>query len=89
MYRWEFLNIQHTFAEKIDWNCLAYGKLWCYNLNYFDFLRQDGLTEGKGVQIIRDYIAHRSSLKVGLDPYPTSLRIVNWGEVSCYAQGRR
>ena len=35
-----FLNISHNFQEKIDWNYNEYGKLWTYNLNYFDFLNQ-------------------------------------------------
>ncbi len=76
--KWEFLNIQHTFDQRIDWNCLEHGQLWCYHLNYFDFLHQVGLNESKGVHVIRDYIDQRASLKVGLDPYPTSLRMVNW-----------
>ena len=35
-----FLNITHKFEDKIDWNYNEYGKLWTYNLNYFDFLNQ-------------------------------------------------
>ncbi|MCK5662355.1 MAG: hypothetical protein KAI17_02665, partial [Thiotrichaceae bacterium] len=32
-----FLNLSHEFEDVIDWNCPAYGKLWTYNLNYFDY----------------------------------------------------
>ena len=32
-----FLNISHSFSGEIDWNYAEYGKLWAYNLNYFDF----------------------------------------------------
>ena len=34
-----FLNKSKSF-DKIDWNFPNYGKLWTYNLNYFDFLNQ-------------------------------------------------
>ena len=33
-----FLNVAHSFLAKIDWNYNELGKLWTYNLNYFDFL---------------------------------------------------
>src|SRR5690554_5405054 len=33
-----FLNLTHDFKSDIDWNYSKYGKLWTYNLNYFDFL---------------------------------------------------
>ena len=32
-----FLNMTHHFLEQIDWNYSEHGKLWTYNLNYFDF----------------------------------------------------
>ena len=31
-----FLNISNSFSGKIDWNLNKYGKLWTYNLNYFE-----------------------------------------------------
>ena len=37
-----FLNKTKTFADgSIDWNYSKFGKLWTYNLNYFDFLSSD------------------------------------------------
>ena len=38
-----FLNRLHTFEDKIDWNYAYYGKLWTYNLTYFEFLLQEKL----------------------------------------------
>ncbi len=46
----KFLNIEHTF-DKIDWNYDGWGKLWTYNLNYFDFLLQEGCWQGTKVLI--------------------------------------
>src|SRR5688500_13497266 len=38
--RFSFLNLSKNFPGKVDWNFNEYGKLWTYNLNYFDFLMQ-------------------------------------------------
>ncbi len=73
----KFLNIKHKF-DNIDWNYSNYGKLWTYNLNYFDFLNQENMSKEKGVSIIYNYIQKEHELIDGLEPYPTSLRIINW-----------
>lgn len=31
-----FLNQEKKFEKQVDWNFLSYGKLWNYNLEYFD-----------------------------------------------------
>jgi hypothetical protein len=72
-----FLNQKKTFQD-IDWNYLSYGKLWNYNLNYFNYLEQSDLLKKDGLILINDYILKSSNIKCGLDPYPTSLRIINW-----------
>ena len=72
-----FLNIAHKF-NKIDWNFSEHGKLWLYNLNYFDFLNQDSISNDEGLSLIKDYIENQSKIKVGLEAYLTSLRIINW-----------
>ena len=51
-----FLNISHDFSDQIDWNYKSYGKLWTYNLNYFDFLNQKKMSKESVVSIINDYI---------------------------------
>ena len=73
-----FLNITHQFSEQIDWNYSEHGKLWAYNLNYFDFLSQREITDEIGVDLIHDYIKKDSILKDGKEPYPISLRGMNW-----------
>ncbi len=73
-----FLNISHDFPDQIDWNYDGYGKLWIYNLNYFDFLNQKEMSKEIGVSIINDYIKNDKVLKEGKEAYPISLRGINW-----------
>ncbi len=73
-----FLNLSYTFENSIDWNCIAYGKLWTYNLNYFDFLHQPGMNREDGLSLIYDFIEKMDSHKDALEPFPISLRGMNW-----------
>ena len=73
-----FLNLTHTFSEVVDWNFDAYGKLWTYNLNYFDFLLQVETTKEEGEQLMLDFAGKYEKMKDAYEPYPTSLRIMNW-----------
>ena len=73
-----FLNIRHTFSPTVDWNYNNNRKLWNYNLNYFDFLLQKDLTREDGLKLITQYINNISQVTYGNEPYPTSLRIINW-----------
>ncbi len=73
-----FLNITHQFEDKIDWNFLGYGKLWTYNLTYFDFLHQKNMNTDEGLRLIHDFIDQSLHVKDGLEPFPVSLRGINW-----------
>jgi hypothetical protein len=73
-----FLNITYKFEDKINWNFDEYGKLWTYNLNYFDFLNQSCIDQSDALLLMRDYVAKTNELKDGLEPYPISLRCINW-----------
>jgi len=73
-----FLNISHNFSGVIDWNYDKYGKLWTYNLNYFDFLNQEDMSREIGINLINEYIKNDNILKEGKEPYPISLRGINW-----------
>lgn len=75
--QFNFLNKKHRFKE-IDWNLSDYGKLWTYNLNYFDYLNQIDISKNEGEYLIKDFIDNKTSLKDSLEPYPISLRIINW-----------
>lgn len=73
-----FLNQSHRFENKIDWNFNKYGKLWAYNLNYFDFLLQEDLPQEHGLALIDEFNNQIEENRVGLGPYPISLRGMNW-----------
>jgi hypothetical protein len=73
-----FLNIEHQFLNQIDWNYSKHGKLWTYNLNYFDFLNQKDMSKELGLDLVHKYIKNDSTLKDGKEPYPISLRGINW-----------
>ncbi len=73
-----FLNIRHVFDDKIDWNYSNYGKLWTFNINYFDFLNQNNITIEEGIILIKDYIDSDKLLIEGKESYTISLRGINW-----------
>lgn len=70
-----FLNISKAFP---GWDDASDGMLWTYNLNYMDWLCQSGMREKLGLFWIDKFIAELPDNSVGLDPYPTALRGVNW-----------
>lgn len=74
----EFLNQRISFKGSIEWNYLALGKLWCYNLNYFDFLWVPVSNTSIIIKIIGDFIGNLNPNCIGLDPYCISLRTINW-----------
>ena len=73
-----FLNKSITFSNVIDWDYMENGKLWAYNLNYFDFLNQEGFNKETGEELIFLFTDQISELKNGNEPYPSSLRGINW-----------
>jgi len=73
-----FLNLEHLFDEEIDWNYTGYGKLWAYHLNYFDFLNQPEMDFQTGKDLIDNFLDDLENRKEGMEPYPISLRTINW-----------
>ncbi|CAM1366707.1 conserved hypothetical protein [Tenacibaculum sediminilitoris] len=73
-----FLNVSKNFENKIDWNYAAFGKLWTYNLNYFDFLNQNNIEMKNGLELILNYLENDEVLLDGKEPYVLSLRGINW-----------
>lgn len=70
-----FLNITDVFR---GWNDTSHGMLWTYNLNYMDWLGQDSINSEEGEKWIDRFIEDLPGNRVGLEPYPTTLRINNW-----------
>ena len=74
-----FLNEQRSLEYIGDWACLDEPKLWRYNLHYFDFLLDDGVSDEIKDKLINSWIFASANLKVDAwEPYPVSLRLVNW-----------
>lgn len=78
-----FLNISHDFSDQIEWNYDRYGKLWTYNLNYFDFLNQASISKKNGEKLINQYINFYPRQIDGFEPYTISLRSMNWIKFLC------
>ena len=74
----EFINLKKKFKQAIDWNYKKHKKLWTYNLTYFDFLNQEKISKKEGLVLINDFVKNYAILKDAKEPYPTSLRIINW-----------
>lgn len=70
-----FLNQTLAFNS---WNEAHYGKLWSYNLNYMDYLHQNGVSFEEGKKWIEIFIDDIAENKDGLEPYPIALRGINW-----------
>jgi hypothetical protein len=68
-----FLNLSKKFNNDINWNYSKYGKLWTYNLTYFEYLKNK-----EAVSLIYDFCENIENIKDGLEPFPISLRGINW-----------
>ena len=72
-----FLNIASGFKE---WNMDDHGALWAYNLNYMDWLEQEGISADECLRWIDRFIDELPDNRVGQDPYPIALRVINWAK---------
>ena len=77
-----FLNVGVSLGQsiaEIDWCPETASRLWRYNLHYFDFLREADRPESDKAELVDSWIAsHAPGSNPGWEPFPTSLRIVNW-----------
>ncbi|WP_258807266.1 heparinase II/III family protein [Pseudidiomarina sp. CB1] len=77
-----FLNKRAQIKAPQDWNDDAqHAMLWLYNLHYFDDLNSSGADQRYRLQkkFILKWIEENPPLHGnGWDPYPLSLRLVNW-----------
>jgi len=79
----KFLNKEADIRLADDWNAVDFDKLWLYNLHYFDDLNsinseQRSLWHNNLVQRWIDENPPKYQYGNGWEPYPSSLRIVNW-----------
>ncbi len=76
-----FLGVEKNVQEKTYWNDPVVDKLWLYNLHYFDDLNalNGELRQAWHLGIIERWINENPpGYGNGWEPYPLSLRIVNW-----------
>lgn len=79
--QFRFLNLEHSLPAPGGWNDATLDKLWLYNLHYFDDLNaRDADLRGAWHRALleRWLLENPPASGNGWEPYPTSLRIVNW-----------
>lgn len=72
-----FLNINQHFENETDWNFQEYGKLWNYNLQYFNWLLHDNLSCEYRQATLSSIELWLKDGRLPLEPYPVSLRVMN------------
>ena len=76
-----FLNVERRIAVESDWSRPDWPRLWLYNAHYFDDLAAADAaarTLWHRAVIARWVVENPPGRGSGWEPYPTSLRIVNW-----------
>lgn len=76
-----FLSVERRIASASDWNRHGWPKLWLYNAHYFDDLVADDAAARADWHraLMARWIAENPPAHGnGWEPYPASLRIVNW-----------
>lgn len=79
--QFNFLNHLGHLNQALDWNSKEQEKLWLYNLHYFDDLNALNNQDRKQwhYDLINKWILENPyAFGNGWEPYPNSLRIVNW-----------
>ncbi len=77
----EFIGVRRPITGSSAWTDPNAGKLWLYNLHYFDDVACPGATAHTAFlrSLVARWIAENPPGNGdGWEPYPTSLRIVNW-----------
>jgi uncharacterized heparinase superfamily protein len=85
-----FLGTQRELADPGGWNHPGWPKLWLYNLHYFDDLVADEAASRRvwHEELIDRWIVDNPPAGGnGWEPYPTSLRWVNWTKWALMGNG--
>ncbi|MFD0763867.1 heparinase II/III family protein [Mucilaginibacter lutimaris] len=72
-----FLNLQVVFNNNIDWDYQGNGKLWNYNLQYFNYLQQHDLPNHTKQAWLKQIGGWLKDGHLKPEPYPVSLRVMN------------
>lgn len=73
-----FLNIPLRIGWPPDWDPARASKLWQYNLHYFEWLWALDYQEGREAIMVWICRCSTRQQSVAWDPYPISLRLMNW-----------
>jgi uncharacterized heparinase superfamily protein len=79
-HRWRFLNVEREISPD-TWTSADADRLWLYNLHYFDDLNARGADDRAAWhrKLLSEWIeANPAGKGTGWEPYPVSLRCVNW-----------
>jgi uncharacterized heparinase superfamily protein len=86
--RFSFLHRSGTAPGRVDWQAQGMSRLWAYHLHYTDAIRAlalgaarggDSRWQSRAQELIDDWIAaNPPGSRPGWEPYPLSLRAVNW-----------
>ena len=76
--RFRFLSRTEQVGWPPRWDDPDLSRLWAYNLHYFEYLWD--LDFSAACEVAEDWIARHEPGpgRTGWEPYPTSLRLVNW-----------
>jgi hypothetical protein len=74
------LNESIEYDKQIEWQAPSKSRLWRYNLHYFNYLQsKDILDKQTGIDFLKNWVENNPpGTKDSWDPFPLSLRIVNW-----------
>src|SRR5256886_1999792 len=81
-----FLNVERSLSDAAGWNDPGADRLWLYNLHYFDDLNAAGRGHRRAwhERLVARWITENPpGFGAGWEPYPLSLRIVNWIKWAC------
>lgn len=77
--RFRFLNRTIDLDFPAGWDDANQPVLWRYNLHYFDGLAHEGVSDDIALDLIQRWVSDNPGPHgTGWEPYPLSLRIVNW-----------
>lgn len=77
--KFHFSEQSHTISDPHIWQKPVEDKLWLYQLHYFDDLHADQLSSDEKLDLVQRWIReNRPKKSPGWEPYPLSIRVVNW-----------
>jgi hypothetical protein len=73
------LQLSQSFVPgQVNWSFMGHGKLWQYNLCYFEYLLQPNLNKADGIALMHEFVARAPIRSGAYEPYPVSLRLLFW-----------